>query len=250
MVMATLQFTGLMCMASMASALLIAADGCDPATQACVKAVANEAGDPMQQIAGGIRLTFLYDNIPAWPGVSGSEFRDVPDFLKGHMLDVPRQTFPAGSTVRYSCPNAGRTCEAYVFIYECHPCPSMKGALPTYLRGNGWEASRCAPNFVTGAPGGLTHRMTSYRKEIAPGGIETFDTLGDVEWAAFAISPGDAVDCSTKASVGLCHDPVLKNFCRWNGQCEMNKCVPTGPGIPSNGCPAHTCVSNEWPLAF
>ena len=234
---------GLMCLVGTA----LGADA--PAADLVASVIATAAGDQVNpNIAGGLRLTFLYDKIAAWPDVAGSELRTVPDFLKGHMLDVPRQTFPAGSTVRYSCPAAGSPCDAFVFLYECYPCPSLKGALPTYLMTNGWERSRCAPSFVTGAPGGLTHRMTSYRKTVAPGGIETFDTLGDVEWAAFAISPGTAVDCSTLLAQGDCEAPALGDFCRWNGRCQPNTCIPAGP--QPGGCPAHVCIGNEWPLAI
>ena len=234
---------------------------CNSKEQDCDNMPASNEGDISGQIAGGIRLTFLYDNTAAWPDVPGASFVDVPEFLKGTMIDIPLQTFPRGSAVRYSCPAAGRTCEAYVFLYACHPCESEKGALPALLTSRGWTRSSCAPHFVTGVSGGHTHRMTSYRLELPSGTVETFRLLGDVEWVAFAATPGDAVDCAAKGSPAQCNDAALKDFCVWRGSCKVNKCVqagpsqqgpggPGGPGGPpgAGGCSLSTCVRTEWPI--
>lgn len=172
----------------------------------------------------------LTNGAAAWPDVAGAHFVNVPEHLVDASYVAPEQRFLAGETIRFDC--AETTCDLYVFLYQCGTCAAEKGGLPTFLLANGWEQSRCAPDFVRGA-GKVNHRMVAFRKRV-PQGTTLVTTLGDVEWAAFAVQ-SPVVDCSRCTTADQCHAPPRKNFCKWQGGCVTNLCKPV-----STGC-VHSC---------
>ena len=198
--------------------------------------------------SGGRTLSRLEDGAPIWHDVAGSEFRNVPEFSKGAFVDAPGQRLAAATPFRFYCSlSDGVTCDAYVLLYECEGCPTEKGGLPAQLVGHGFHRSRCAPDFVTGVPGGAHRRFTAYRMVLNAGQEVSFTTIGDVEWAALAIKSGPSIDCSAFGTASACDTQSL-DFCRWQGQCVAKTCLPLGPGPGRAGCGA-PCVHSEWTAA-
>ena len=227
-------------LATLATALSLGACVCNNGIAS--ECAGRDTGCAVQNIAGGATITFIHDGAPAWLDVRGSELRNVPPHMSGGLLDVPLHTLAANSPIRYACPPTGKTCDAYVLIYECAQCQSERGGLPAFLALHGWERTRCAPDFVTGVSGGANHRMTSFRKPVLSGQQETFFTPGPVEWSAFVLHRGPSTDCATFNNPTDCHDNELLDFCRWQGSCRTNNCIGRGPG----GLTCGVCVRDEW----
>ena len=202
----------------------------------------------LQTAEGGVQGTsgYAYSGMPAWNGsFADSRIFDIPPrFASSAVMTVPQShVLPAATNITYTCPNYSNAepCTMIVFMYECNPCESKKGGLPSLLTSLGWLRSRCAPNFVLGRTevNLNAHRMTTFTKTLAPGAVDTFHTQGTVEYTFFGVTHGDAVDCAAKTSEASCES--VEGFCAWTqGSCEINSCIQSGVG-----CNLATCVKRE-----
>eukprot|EP01061_Rhynchopus_euleeides_P003696 TRINITY_DN12_c0_g1_i1.p2 TRINITY_DN12_c0_g1~~TRINITY_DN12_c0_g1_i1.p2 ORF type:complete len:308 (+),score=113.23 TRINITY_DN12_c0_g1_i1:114-1037(+) len=193
---------------------------------------------------------WVQEGMPGWSvtkAVGGALQNFPPYFLNGMVAHVGDHVVPKGTDVDFYCPEeAHGYCDAVVLMYECSPCRTQTGGLPALLAAADFERSRCGPTFTTGMRGGHQHRLTVWRKRVEAGHRVRFQTEGDAEWVAFAISHGSSLDCADDFETREgCELPSNGGICAWKGgRCELNRCVTFGP---ARGCDPATCVGNELP---
>ena len=187
--------------------------------------------------------TFLADGMIGWNSEhpeGHSALHNIPAYYHGFAALIPHQRLLGAETeVRFVCPaGASGDCDAVVFLYECFPCASEKGGIPSQLAVEGFERSNCGPTFTTGKKDGRDHPMTSWRKAVKPGQQISVTTKGSAEWVAFAMGHGERMQCSGLTQGG-CEDIALHGFCQWNGAsstCETNTCGPPAQCASSTDC--------------
>ena len=186
--------------------------------------------------AGGAAVSqvqgLMADNMPAWASLPGSTFKDFPSRYTAAPFAytvADNHALASGSSVEFTCVGA-YGCNIVVFMYECSPCASNKGGLPTSLVVDEFVRSRCAPSFhLPSTTGNARHLMTAFVKTIASG-TTTIVLDAGVDFAMFGVSQTAAIDC-----VGNLQCPTNLDFCRaQGGQCGLNTCVVAGPS--QGGC--------------
>ena len=193
-----------------------------------------------------VENTFLADGMRAWNSEhpeGHSALHNIPAYYHGFAALIPHQRLLGAETeVRFMCPaGASGDCDAVVFLYECFPCASEKGGIPSQLAVEGFERSNCGPTFTTGKKDGRNHPMTSYRKTLKPGQVYSVTTAGSAEWIAFAMGHGGNTLTCGGASKEDCEDKT--QTCVWS--MEEEKCRPTSCKEPTK-CTPDACVSKDY----
>ena len=220
-----------MCVASM---LLMQASA---QTLSSVTILPPAGGAAVPQVQG-----LMADNMPAWASLAGSTFKDFPNRYTAAPFAytvAENHALESGSSVEFTCVGAFG-CNIVVFMYECSPCASNKGGLPTSLVVDEFVRSRCAPAFhLPSTTANARHHMTAFVKTV-PAGTTTIALDAGVDFAMFGVSQTAATDCPSSA---VCGDPVNLDFCNLKGgQCGLNTCIVAGP--TQGGCsgPCATAV--------
>ena len=187
-------------------------------------------------------LTWMYDGSPAWLDLPGSVLLSPPQNILYVPTIVPQGVLSAGTKIRFSCPEAANIeiCDAWVWFYSCDQSCSneYQGGLGLYLAGNGWEHTRCGPQFTTGVASGYRHQMAGYRLHLEQGEEVNVTLPNNAEFVAFGLDDG-ATDCGQFFDDVECEE-VPANRCVWSeGECIASRCRGRnrGPPPPCTECP-------------
>eukprot|EP01062_Namystynia_karyoxenos_P047595 TRINITY_DN35974_c1_g1_i1.p1 TRINITY_DN35974_c1_g1~~TRINITY_DN35974_c1_g1_i1.p1 ORF type:complete len:385 (+),score=108.32 TRINITY_DN35974_c1_g1_i1:108-1157(+) len=190
----------------------------------------------------------ITDNTMVWlaspaPGAPPRmELRQMPRGLLGATLYTlsSSEVLPAGANVSLFNSWGSVTSDVRVFLWHEPPTSSTRnGELPHTLL-DSWDPGSCAPSFRTSStPIGCAHRMTAFRRLLAPGENTYFKVSDQMDAQFVVIAALPASDCSLgqlqlnpDSAKSVCEASF--GTCRWRDDtCIDDWChVPNVPPVP------------------